>query len=48
MLDVRSVVDHTEWKTTGPWLDAAKPTPSPILLGRRLQMALLVLMPSSV
>ena len=48
VLSVRSVVDYTEWKTTDLWLGTVKPTPSPILLGRQPQIALLALTPSSV
>jgi len=39
-LSVKSVVDHTKWKTTDPWLGAAKLTPSLILLERPQQMML--------
>jgi len=47
-LSARNVVDHTEWKTTDLWLDAARPIPSPILLERLLQLVLHALTPSSV
>ena len=35
-LSARNVVDHTEWKTTDPWLGVARPIPSPTLLERLL------------
>jgi len=47
-LNARNVVDHIEWKTTDLWLGVARPTPSPTLLERLLQMVLHALTPSSV
>jgi len=47
-LSARNVVDHTEWKTTDLWLGVAKPTLSPILPERLLQLVLHALTPSSV
>ena len=48
VLSVKSIVDYIEWKTTGPWLSAVKPTPSLTLLERQLQMVLYALTLSSV
>jgi len=47
-LSARNVVDHTEWKTTDPWLGVARLIPSPTLLERLLQLVLHTLTPSSV
>jgi len=47
-LSARNVVDHTEWKTTNPWLGVARLIPSPTLLERLLQLVLHALILSSV
>jgi len=47
-LNVRSVVDLIELRTTDHWLDVARPIPSPTLLERLLQLVHPVLILSSV
>jgi len=48
VLNVRSLVIHTEWRTTDTWLDIARPIPSPTLLEKLLQIVHLVITLSSI